>query len=181
MRISGESFGADADWPVLDDSALCVRSANTGPLDAGIEATLFDTSLSGLTVRIDFTFGFDDWFYGDGSRLTTDERIASEAVSARADRIVAHHLASGIDTTSSRTRIFAFLRDTGHVVGTIGIGDAFRFASDVRIAKQAGQTDADVAGALSSAFGVGPARIRVASVQSVGRWRLSHNGDRSAR
>ena len=60
LRIAGESFSADTDGSVLDNSTFGVRSANTGPLEARIDTTLFDTSLSGLTIGINFTFGFDD-------------------------------------------------------------------------------------------------------------------------
>lgn len=133
MRISSESFCADTDGPVLDDATLSVWCANTRTLEARIDATLFDASLSCLTIRIDFTFWFDDSFDSYWSRLATDERIAREAISARADRVMADHLTLGVDSTSSRTRIFTFLCDTSHVVGTIRVGNALGFASHVRI------------------------------------------------
>lgn len=134
LRIAGETFSADADGPVLNDSALGVRCANAGPLDARIEATLFDTSLSCLAIRIDFAFGLDHRFDDGRTRLTSDERVASEAISAGADRVVSDHLTAGVDSASSWARISTFLGDTGHAVGTVRVGDALGFAGDVRIA-----------------------------------------------
>ena len=120
MRIAGETFSADTDRSVLDNSAFGVRSANTGSLEARINTTLFDTSLSGLTIRIDFTFGLDDrCFNGSWSRLATDERITIVAVRARANWVVANDLTASIDSASSRTRIFALLCYASHVVGTV--------------------------------------------------------------
>jgi len=138
LRIAGESFGADADWTVLDNSAFGVGSANTGPLEARINTALFDASLSGLTVRIDFTFGLDDrCFNGSWSRLATDERITSVAVRARANWVVANDLTASIETASSRARIFTFLGDASIIVGTVRVGNALGFTGHVRIAKQA--------------------------------------------
>lgn len=139
LRIASESFGADADRTVLDNSALGVGSANTGPLETRINTALFDASLSGLTVRIDFTFGLDNRCFDDSwSRLAPDERITSVAVGARANWVVANHLTASIYTASSWARVFTFLGDASLVVGTVRVGNALGFTGHVRIAKQAG-------------------------------------------
>ena len=114
--IFSESFSADIDGPVLDDSAFRVGCANTRSLETRIDAALFDTSLSSLTIRIDFTFGFNNRFDDGRSRSTIDKWIANKAGSTGANRIMADDLTLSVGTASARTRIFAFCRDTGHVV-----------------------------------------------------------------
>jgi hypothetical protein len=139
LRIAGESFGADADGSVLDNSAFGVGSANTRTLEARIDTALFDASLSRLTIRIDFTFGLDDRrFNGSWSRLATDERIPSVAVRARANWVVANDLTASIETASSRARISTFLGDASLVVGAVRVGNALGFTGHIRVAQQAG-------------------------------------------
>lgn len=60
LRISSESFSTHTDRAMLDNSAFGVWSTNTRSLEARINTTLFDTSLSSLAIGIDFAFRLDD-------------------------------------------------------------------------------------------------------------------------
>lgn len=164
MRVSGESFGANAHRAVLNNAALGVGSANGRTLDARILAALLDAGLGGLTVGVHLALRPD----GHGARLAAHERIAVEAVGARADRVVVDHLAAGVHAARPRARILAALSDAGHVVRAVRVGHAFRLAGHVRIAAESRQTDAHAPVALAAAFGVGSARIGIAHVDSFG-------------
>lgn len=172
MRIAREALSADADGTVLDNSTLGIRGADCRSFQARIDAALFDTGLGGLAIGVDFAFRTDNRFDSSRSGKTTDKRIASVAASARADGIVTDDLATGIQAASTWAGIATFLRYTGQVVGTVGVGGAFRFTRDVRVAQQAGQTDARVTVPTSgSAFRVCSARIGDASVFAIHRFR----------
>lgn len=135
MRVSSESFSADTNWAMLDDTALGVGRTNGRSFKTRVDTALLNTSLSSLTVGIDLTFRFSNhWFNDSRTRLTTNEWIALVSVWTRTDGIVSNDLATGVNTTSSRTGIATSLIDTGQIVATIRIGSTFGFASDVRIA-----------------------------------------------
>lgn len=176
MRVSSESFSANANRTMLNDTALGVGSADGRALDARILAALFDTGLSGLTIGVHLALRPD----GHGARQAAHERIAGEPVGARADRVVIDHLAAGVDAARSRARILTTLGDARHVVRAVRVGDALRFAGHVRIAAQSRQTDAQAPVALIAALGVRSARIGIAYVHSFGD-RFSDDRNRCAR
>ena len=181
LRVSSESLGADADGPVLDNSALGVGSADGGPFDARVDATLFDAGLGRLAVRVHFALDLDDRLDDGRTRLAPDERIAGEAAGAGADGIVADDLAPGVESASAGTRIATALVDAGQIVGAIGIGGAFRLAGHVRVTLESRKADAGVAvSAGRSAFRVGSARIRRAGDLLAIHGPLSFDGDGSA-
>ena len=99
-----------------DNSAFGVRSANTRPLDTWVNATLFNTCLGCLTIRIDFAFWLDNRFDDSRSGLATDKWITRVTVRTRTDRIVSDDLTLSINSASSRTRVFTFLSNAGHTV-----------------------------------------------------------------
>lgn len=119
LRVASESFSADANGSVLDNSTLGVRSTNARSLDARIDASLFNASLGGLTVRINFALWLDNRFDDSRPRLAANEWIACVSVGAGADGIVPDHLASSVNSASSRARVFTFLSNACVVVGTV--------------------------------------------------------------
>lgn len=176
LRISSESFRADADWAVLYDTALGIRSTNTHTVNAWIFALLLDASLILRTIRIDFAFWFDDGF-NDGSNSTLDKRISSIAERTRADRIVADNLTTSIDTACTRTRIATFLSDTSQTVDAVGVCGALRFAGNVRVSKESRQTDANTSVVLRTAFSIRTAWVRIANINAIDRARHGDDWD----
>ena len=72
--------------------------------------------------------------------MTFSGCISNVSLKARALWNMIQHIADGVDSASSGTRIFTLGIDASQACGTISVEDAFRSAGEVWIAEKSGQT-----------------------------------------
>ena len=83
-----------------------------------------------------------DSFLTCGWRVTCREGITNEAWVAPANWAVPGHRALGVNPADPRTGVHTFISHTCLVSWAVRVDGAFRFAFNVRVALQAGQTGA---------------------------------------
>lgn len=109
-------------------------------------------------------------------KTALSERIAGVTRNTCTRRKMIHNLANSIQATCSRTRILAFVSNTCKTWGTIGIQNAFRSTTFIRVSEIIIYTCASTCTVLFTTNGIWTARTRSARSRNFYRIVLSNEG-----